>query len=49
MGGESRGVGEDEVVNIGVFDGGVGVLMEAVEEHAHTKEGRERDNWEWTP
>jgi len=32
VGDEAGGVGEDEVVDVSVFDGGVGILEEAVEE-----------------
>lgn len=35
------GVGEDEVVDVGVFDGGVGVLPDAVEEEDEAEEGGE--------
>lgn len=33
------GVGEDEVVDVGVFDGGVGVLPDAVEEEDEAEKG----------
>ena len=43
-GDEAGGVGEDEVVNVGVFDGGVGVLPGAVEEEGEAEGEREGED-----
>ena len=44
VGDGASSVGEDEVVNIGVFEGGISVLKETVEEESYAEEDRSGEN-----
>lgn len=44
---EARGVSEDEVVYVCVFDGGVGVLEGSVEEEGDAEEGGDEEERRW--
>lgn len=43
----TRGVGEDEVVDVGVLEGRIGVLPEAVEEEDEAQEGGDKEEGGW--